>query len=387
LKVADADLAAQLRGVLASGDDYAGAGKPQIDWDDPAAREGLVDSRARDAFAGLAVLDGRELAEQVEQAAKLLATVVGQDLTEGADGVFRIARKVAKDRIISTVDPDARHGHKTSARGFDGYKGHAALDPDSEIITATTVTPGNAGDASAAEDLLADLLNHHPAAEHTDDTGDAGDTGDTPGAEQSDPAGRPESEPDRQQRPAAYGDAAYGTGQLQARLEDAGIDSGCRTQPPTARHGQFTKDRFDIDLPNDTVTCPAGRTVAIRWGTDGSGTASFAEHCAGCPLREQCTTSATGRTIQIGPHEQVLTRARARQADPAWQADCRATRPKVERKLAHLMRRKHGGRRARVRGTVKVDTDFRLLAAATNLARLAVLGLHSTATSWTVATP
>ncbi|ONI92941.1 hypothetical protein ALI22I_00895 [Saccharothrix sp. ALI-22-I] len=28
--------------------------------------------------------------------------------------------KVAKDRLISTVDTDARHGHKTSARGFDG---------------------------------------------------------------------------------------------------------------------------------------------------------------------------------------------------------------------------------------------------------------------------
>jgi hypothetical protein len=81
--------------------------------------------------------------------------VLGQDLErDAADGVFRIARRVAKDRVISTVDPDARHGHKTAARGFDGYKGHAAADPDSEIITATTVTPGNTGDATAA-DLLA----------------------------------------------------------------------------------------------------------------------------------------------------------------------------------------------------------------------------------------
>jgi hypothetical protein len=174
---------------------------------------------------------------------------------------------------------------------------------------------------------------------------------------------------------------------LQARLEDAGIDSGCKTQPATAPGGRFTKDRFGIDLPNDTVTCPAGRTVAIRWGSGGSGSASFAEHCAGCPLREQCTTSATGRTVPIGPHEQGHARARARHANPAWQADYRATRPKVERKLAHLMRRKHGGRRARVRGTTKVDADFRLLAAATNLARLAILGLHTTATGWTVATP
>ena len=63
--------------------------------------------------------------------------------------MFRIARRVAKDRIISTVDPDARHGHKTSARGFDGYKGHVAVDPDSELIVATTVTAGNVGDAAS----------------------------------------------------------------------------------------------------------------------------------------------------------------------------------------------------------------------------------------------
>jgi transposase-like protein DUF772/DDE family transposase len=156
---ADAELAAAVRAVLSSGDDYASTGKPQIDWDDPDAREELIDSRARDGFAVLAVLDGRELTEPVAHAATLLATVLGQDLEhDAADGAFRIARRVAKDRVISTVDPDARHGHKTAARGFDGYKGHAAADPDSEIITATTVTPGNTGDATAAEDLIADLL-------------------------------------------------------------------------------------------------------------------------------------------------------------------------------------------------------------------------------------
>ena len=92
-------------------------------------------------MACLAVLDGRELASPVAEASELLAKVVGQDLEETTDGTFRIARRVAKDRVISTVDPDARHGHKTAARGFDGYKGHVAVDPDSEIITDTTSRP------------------------------------------------------------------------------------------------------------------------------------------------------------------------------------------------------------------------------------------------------
>lgn len=351
LAVAAPALRAELRAVLCRDDDYVSAGKPSCDWDDPAAREALVAELAVDAFACLEVVEGRELDVEVTEAVELLATVIGQDLEAGDDGVFRIARKVAKDRIISTVDPETRHGRKTKARGFDGYKGHTAVDPDSEIITDTTVTPGNAGDATVAEDLIDDLLD-----------------GDDSDAEAK-----------------VYGDSAYGTGEFQQRLDDENIASGCRTQPPSAPGGLFTKNRFKINLGDGTVTCPNDVTVTIRRTTNAAGIASFAEHCATCPLRSQCTTAAAGRTITVSRHEAALARARARQADPDWQADYRATRPKVERKLGHLMRRRHGGRRARVRGRPKVDADFNLLAAATNLARLAVLGLRSTPTGWAVA--
>ena len=84
---------------------------------------------------------------------------MGQDLEQGTDGGFRIAGKVAADRVISVVDPDARHGHKSSARGFDGYKGHASVDPDSELVMATAATAGNVGDAAAAPGLLAELVD------------------------------------------------------------------------------------------------------------------------------------------------------------------------------------------------------------------------------------
>src|SRR5574341_2323180 len=143
LTVADPALAAHLRAVLTSGDDYASAAKPQIDWDDPAARAALIDSRAADAHTVLGVLDGQLLTAEVAEAAQLLATVVGQDLERGDDGVWRIARKVAADRVISTVDVEARHGHKTAARGFDGYKGHIALDPRSEEHTSELQSPTN----------------------------------------------------------------------------------------------------------------------------------------------------------------------------------------------------------------------------------------------------
>src|SRR5512144_2537625 len=159
LRACDGELEGELRRLLARDDDYRSAGKPVCDYEDKDARERLVDALAADARALLAALDGRALEEPVQQAAHVLAAVVGQDLDEGADGVFRIARRVAKDRSISTVDPEARHGHKTAARGFGGYKGHVSVDPDSELICATAVTAGNVGDAGAARELLAGELD------------------------------------------------------------------------------------------------------------------------------------------------------------------------------------------------------------------------------------
>jgi hypothetical protein len=373
LKAADGELAGELRTVLRRDDDYAAAGKPACDYDDSAAREELVDALARDARALLGVLQGRELGPVLAQAAELLATVTGQDLDQDAAGVFKIARRVAPDRVISAVDPGARHGHKTSARGFDGCKGHIAAGPDSEIITAADVTPGNSGDAEAAEDLLADTL---PA---TDPAG---------GAQAGAAGAQPETAAPGAGQPAVYGDAAYGSGELLERVEDAGICTGIKVQPPASVKGHFPKDRFAIDLDAKTVTCPAGVTVPIRAsGRDRhAGEARFGAACRTCPLAARCTTAKDGRTIAIGPHEARLAAARQAQASPAWKADYRATRPKAERKIGHLMRRRHGGRRARVRGRLKVAADFALLAAAVNLARLAVLGLASCAGTWVAST-
>jgi hypothetical protein len=400
LKVAGAELGAQLRSVIRRDDDYTAAGKPVCDYDDAVARKVLVDALAKDAMALLGALEGRKLDGPLSQAGALLATLVGQDLDEGADGVFRIARRVAKDRVISTVDPQARHGHKTAARGFDGFKGHVAIDPDSEVITATVVTAGNTGDAASAADLLAQDLPAVVAPTPDVAAQEVASHGNGPGDHLSRQAGHQdtacgldgagnETETDSSEVEAplaVYGDAAYGAGVLLERLEAAGADILTKVQPPVAPGGRFPKDRFTIDLGAGTVICPADVTVPIRAAKAGGGTAAFAGACAGCPLAAQCTTGKTGRTIRIGAYEGELTRARATQQDPAWRADYRATRPKVERKLGHLMRRRHGGRRARVRGQTKVGADFALLAAAVNLARFGVLGLTRVAgPGWAVA--
>jgi len=379
LRVASGELANEVRGVLRSGDDYATADKPHIDWDDRAAREALIDSRAQDGYRCLQLLEGLSLDGPVAQAAALLATVLGQDLEEDGDGVFHIARRVAKDRVISTVDPEARHGHKTSARGFDGYKGHTAVDPDSEIITATVVTPGNTGDDRVAEELIDDLLT-----DETDIRQEKDDV-EEPATQPSPPTGEgvvDTADGTRADRPRLYGDNSYGTGRMHEVLTNVRIESRCKTRLPTAPYGRFAKTHFVIDLPGQTITCPAGISAIIRPAAGGGGTAHFGSHCAPCPLKGQCTQSQSGRTVSVGPHEEALAQARESQSDPAWIADYRATRPKIERKIAHLMRRKHGGRRARVRGRQKVAADFALLAGSVNLARLATLGVGWTPAGW-----
>jgi len=374
LKEADDDLAARIRRFLRRDDDYARAGKPACEWDDPAAREALVDDLVRDGLEALKELEGKTLTPEVQRAAELLATVIGQDIEQTPDGIFRIARRVAPDRVISTVDPEARHGHKTSARGFDGFKGHVSVDPDSEIVVEAEVGAANQGDAEMMATLLAEFTEPEDPAPQ----------GEEPAGAVVPAAG--DAAPGEPVAPEVYGDCAYGSGAGLALLEQIGATPMVKVQDPHGRNGCFAKDRFAIDLAAATVTCPNGVTVALRPLPDGGGHASFGKHCAGCPLRSACTTAKGGRVVSVSAYEAELQRARETQADPDWKARYRATRPKVERKQAHMMRRRHGGRRARMRGRARIAQDFKLLAGACNLARLAVLGVASTAAGWAAAT-
>lgn len=355
LRVSDAAVRAELRSVLKRDDDYVAPGKPTCEWDDKDARKALVDALAQDAHAALGCIRDRKLEDDVAKAVELLATVVGQDLEKGEDGSYRIARRVATDRVISTVDPEARHGHKTRARSFDGYKGHISIDPDSEIVVASDVTAGNVGDGQAAGPLLDEAIEKSKA------------------------------QSEQEQVAEVYGDASYGTADIVETLEAAGIEANVKVQEPAPpRKGLFAKSAFDIDLKQQTVRCPQGIVVPIKLGKAATraGLASFAPHCQQCPLKAMCTVSKTGRVVRIHVKEATLQRSRLRQRSEEWKQNYRSVRPKVERKIGHLMQRRHGGRRARVRGRDRVKADFSLLCAATNLKRLAKLAVRYVAGVW-----
>jgi hypothetical protein len=340
LATAPSPIASKIRSVLRRDDDYLAPGKPPCDWDDHAAREELVDSLVKDAVAALDAIADHTLADEAARAAELLAVVSGQDVEQKEDGTFGIVRGVARDRVISTVDPQARHGHKSRARSFDGYKAHLAIDPDSEIITAVATTPANTQDREAIDELI----------------------------------------DEEQQRPLIVGDSAYADGATLARM--AASDREIMTKVPAVRNAKgYSKDLFVIDLVASTVTCPAANTTAIIASRSGS-RASFAGFCGACPLRSACTTSRRGRVVSIHPYEGALQHAKMRQKDPVWQQTYRSTRPIVERKIAHFTRRAWGGRRARCRGLKRIATDVDTRAGVLNLARLAVLRLRWEPIGW-----
>jgi IS5 family transposase len=323
--------------------DYASGSKPVIAWDDPAAKAALVSALVNDALALVGALEGLPLSEEQADALGLLALVAGQDVEPGEEeGTWRIAQRTAPDRVISTVDPEARHIHKTVHDYRDGYKAHVAVEPDTGLVTDCALTPGNVPDGAAAPALLAD---------------------EAPGLE-------------------VYADAAYGSGATRAGLRAAGHDTVIKPMPlPRAIPGGFHRDDFLVDHRARTATCPAGHTVSIT----ASGSAKFELHCRTCPLRSRCTTARRGKELTVRVHDAELVYGRQAWRDPIVVAHYRQHRPMVERTLAWLVAR--GARRLRYRGVERNELWLATRLGALNLRRLINLGLVRQDGGWALVGP
>lgn len=330
-----------------SAHDYDDPGKPAIAWNDKAARDRLVDGLVVDAHRVLGYLPEQELAPRAAEAVALLALIAGQDVepvegSDGTDGHWRIARQVAGDRVISAVDPEARHAHKTVHRRQDGFKAHLAVEPDTGIITECALTQATGSDNHEAVVGLALLDN--------------------------------ESAPVR-----VLGDSAYGTGATRAALAAGGHTAIIKPIPLRAPvPGGFTSDDFIVDFKARTVTCPANHTLPIPR----SGGVGFKSRCRSCPLASRCTTAVNGRKLTFSVHEPQLRAARRQAREPGWQAEYRQHRPMVERSIAWLTR---NSRKLRYRGIAKNDHWLHHRAAALNLRRLITMGLTHTGTTWAIA--
>ena len=372
--------AAEKIAAVCTGHDYSRPGKPKIDWDDPQAKDALVSALVSDANAVVAAMEGRDLDERAASALALLALVAGQDVepaegSDGTDGRWRIARQVAGDRVISTVDPEARHTRKSPEARRDGYRAHLAADPGTGIITDEKLTraagTGNSDPAVAEEFLAAEAAAGDVAC-----GGTAGGPG-SPGAGEADggaAAGRDMS---------WYGDSAYGTGDLRGAICDAGHRAVIKPKPLQAPvQGGFTVDDFTVDEQQGTVTCPAGRTVALSR----TRIATFGVLCRDCPLRARCTTCKTGRKLVLHPRDDLLRAARADwAASSGLRKDYMTHRPNVERAVAQVATWRGRRLKLRYRGTARNHAWLKRRTAALNLRNLISKGLNHDG-AWTLAT-
>jgi len=327
--------------------DYDDPGKPAIAWNDPEARAALVDALVTDAHRLLGHLPEQQMGAREAEAVALLALVAGQDVepsedSAGTDGRWQIARKVAQDRVISTVDPDARHAHKTVTRRTDGFTAHVVVEPDTGLILATQLTAAAGADNSDAAAGIA-LLGSDTTVNGPIEV---------------------------------LADSAYGTGDALAALAAAAHTAVIKPWPlRPATPGGFTADDFAVDEAAGTATCPAGVTRPITRARH----VVFGAACRGCPLAARCTTAADGRTLRLHEHDALQRAHRARAADPGFQATYRRHRPMVERSIAWMT---HGNRRVPYRGVTKNDAWLHLRVAAINLRRLINLGLTGTDDQW-----
>jgi hypothetical protein len=338
-----------------TGQDYDQTGKPPIAWDDQAARDELVSALVGDALALLAALDIDAIAKtggKPAEAVALLALVAGQDVepaedSDGTDGRWRIARATAPDRVISTVDPDTRHAHKSRERRQDGFKAHVVVEPDTGLTTTVRLTKANGPENSDAN-IGAALVVADPTI-----------TGDQP--------------------VEVLGDSAYATGDMLHTLDGKKWTPLLKPWPiKPAVHGGFTIDDFTHDPEARTLTCPAGVTRRLSPKNN----VTFGVACRGCPLAARCTTSASGRSVLVHPRDQLQREHRKRAADEDFQAIYRQHRPMVERSIAWLTR---GARRVPYRGTEKNNTWLHHRVAALNLRRLLALGLTIENGVWVLA--
>ncbi len=321
-------------------------GEASLDWDDAEQKRALVGQLVADARVALELAKtslrgyakGAEAVRELRQARDLLAELLLQDIEEEPEDEKgpKIRYGTKRDRIVSTTDPEMRHGRKSHSKMFNGYKASVAVETESGVILATDVIAGNAHDSEGA----GDLVKH------------AGKTA-------------------KRRVERVLGDTAYGTTGARTDIAKAATDVEIVAKVPPATHrkgAEFTVEDFDIDINNGVATCPAGKS-SIRYerpkGTKAHRFSFSQRDCNDCPLRSKCTTAKrVARKITVSENYDELQRLRKHQRTKAFKQVYRR-RVTVEHRIARLVQL--GVRQARYLGSAKVTYQLSIAAAVANL--------------------
>lgn len=320
-------------------------GSVELDWSDADEKRALVGQLVSDAKVTLALcrkaLRGHasdaERTQPLRAAQALLGDLLAQDIDEsgGDGGGPKISEGTTKDRIISTTDPEMRHGHKSHSKGFNGYKAGIVANAEDGVILATDARPANMHDGEQAKELL------ESAVENTG-----------------------------QDLDRILGDTAYGG--FDTREELASLDAEIIVKVPTGtRRGMFSLDDFEIDESSGTARCPAGkrsrarRAVHVRGNDPGWRYPFSREDCTGCGLRAKCTRSKNNpKAVLITAKTEALRPLRREQRTPEFRAKYRE-RVKVEHRIGRCIQL--GARQARYLGKAKLAFQIAMVATVANL--------------------
>lgn len=318
------------------------------DWKEPSERSRVVTTVARGALRLV-----RHVRQQIAEVktnrrgrllrhCRTLLRIIECDLEGGDDGRLVVARKVARGRIVSFTDPDARHGRKSRHKTFKGYKLHLLGDAVSGLLAAVSVTPANVHDMEPCPRLLKQ-------------------------------AKALIGELDR-----LYGDHAYGTGRTRrwvSRVHEVELTA---PPPPVGRtkSGRFGKADFNVDAVADRVVCPAGLPsdgATWHWRSkEGVHQRTHwwaAKTCDGCALFDRCRTAdRRRRQVRLGTYEAENVAARAAWSQSSVRRDYR--RRGAGELLVNSLTRK-GARKAQAWGLRAANVQAHLIAAVVDLRLLA----------------
>lgn len=318
-----------------------------IDWRDQQARDRVLDGLARGVLTAVQLV--RERIGQVARSKRKrllrlcrhLVRVIAQDLESDGQGRLVVAQRVARERLISITEPQARHGRKSRKQPFNGFKLHALGDVVSGLITSLTVTGGNTHDGSVAHRLVQRAMQLHD------------------------------------ELTCVLGDSAYGGAALRYTLRtQQSVQLVTPPLAPTAAKGKMGRDTIRIDFDTQQATCANGVTVgnprqvfSREHQRDTWDYTWPSEVCQQCPLREPCNgSSSTGHRVRLHPYEQELRAARADWEQPATR-DLYRERSKCERLLHRMIQ--HGARKARAWGLAAAHLQAHCIATICNLGLLA----------------
>lgn len=319
----------------------------EIDWKDKEARSEVISK-----LAGKAVEVAQEVRQNLQQVrrgkrkkllklCRHLMSILDQNLEVDAQGDWQIARGVASGRIISLHDPQARHGHKSSSKKFNGFKLHILGDAVSGLIVSLAVTPGNVHDGQPAPRLIKRAKRLCGSMHRL------------------------------------LGDTAYGGAQLRAKTEKLEGVNILAPPPRGTQHDQLGKAAFEVDVDEGKAICPNGvvsEDMAFVSYGDGSQRAPRflwpRQTCEQCPLADQCKAPKKKRNSRMvfHPYEAKLRQLRAEWEEPETR-EAYKQRSQGERLVSEMVRR--GARDAMAWGLGSAQLQAYVIAMVNNLSLLA----------------